>query len=258
MLPNQPSNFFWVVDRLTLDGIIRSDNRGSESVFPCEIGDSAASPSNTWRANFAEQAIAQCERNTGLAWRGIGSGDLQHEFGADDLLAYVYAVFSSPAYRARYAEPLCEDFPRIPLPWSRAVLGSLARLGNELIALHLLRPDARSDAGEDRQAAPEAGAAQRVAAGFPRYRDGCVWIRPGVCLGPVPEEVWRFRVGAHQVCRKWLKDRRGDCLRPSEIARYRRILNAIQRTLEILPAIDRFVDAEGGWEIAFRQGAFPR
>jgi hypothetical protein len=34
MLPSQPCNYFWIADDLVLDGLIRSDNRGSESVFP--------------------------------------------------------------------------------------------------------------------------------------------------------------------------------------------------------------------------------
>ena len=34
MLPTQPCNFFWVADTIVIDGLIRSDNRGSESFFP--------------------------------------------------------------------------------------------------------------------------------------------------------------------------------------------------------------------------------
>ena len=31
---SHPCNYFWVTDTIALDGLIRSDNRGSESVFP--------------------------------------------------------------------------------------------------------------------------------------------------------------------------------------------------------------------------------
>ena len=33
-LPTHPCTFFWIADGLALDGVIRSDNRGSESLFP--------------------------------------------------------------------------------------------------------------------------------------------------------------------------------------------------------------------------------
>ncbi len=36
-LPTQPCTFFWVSDGLALDGVIRSDNRGSESLFPLYV-----------------------------------------------------------------------------------------------------------------------------------------------------------------------------------------------------------------------------
>ncbi len=48
MLRGQPCNFFWVADDIVIDGYIRSDNRGSESVFPsaCGIGLQTCSTQN--------------------------------------------------------------------------------------------------------------------------------------------------------------------------------------------------------------------
>ena len=41
-------------------------------------------------------------------------------------------------YRSRYAEFLKSDFPRLPLTGNVALFRSLARLGDELVALQLL------------------------------------------------------------------------------------------------------------------------
>ncbi|HRQ55742.1 MAG TPA: DNA methyltransferase, partial [Ignavibacteriaceae bacterium] len=37
MLPNKPMNYFFISDKMIADGIIRSDNKGSESLFPLYI-----------------------------------------------------------------------------------------------------------------------------------------------------------------------------------------------------------------------------
>jgi hypothetical protein len=64
--------------------------------------------------------------------------------------------------------------------------------------------------------------------------------------------VWAFRVGAHQVCRKWLRDRRGRRLSHVDLTHFTRILIAIDRTLEIMRDIDDAVVSAGGWPAAFR------
>ena len=47
MLPTQPCNYFWITDSLALDGLIRSDNRGSEYLFPLELGPTKSSQANS-------------------------------------------------------------------------------------------------------------------------------------------------------------------------------------------------------------------
>jgi len=133
-LPTQPCTFFWISDGLALDGVIRSDNRGSESLFPLYMrsGDS-------WQANFALAFIQQFESATRLAWLPRGHGDLHRTFGPEDLLAYVYALFHAPSYREKYAESLRRGFPRILPPRNRSAFSQLCMLGNELITLHTFR-----------------------------------------------------------------------------------------------------------------------
>ncbi len=55
------------------------------------------------------------------------------------VLAYVYALLQAPAFGARYADFLRNDFPRIPLTADAARFHTLAVLGAELVALHLGR-----------------------------------------------------------------------------------------------------------------------
>jgi hypothetical protein len=202
-LPTQPCNFFWISDTLALDGVIRSDNRGSESLFPLYCFDDAGQP----RANFALSLIEAFAARTSLHWLPLGAGDLVETFGPEDLLAYVYALFFSPAYRLHYAEALCREFPRVLPPHSRAHFADFARWGHELVRLHLLA------------ASP-----------------------PPLDPASLPLEVSAFRVGAYPVIRKWLQPPH----RTTDDPVLGHLAAAIGRTLEIQAEIDaRFAGSFG-------------
>jgi predicted helicase len=129
-LPTQPCTFFWISDCLALDGVIRSDNRGSESLFPLYVDG---------QANFAPTFVDQFAAATQLTWHPLGRGDLTTTFGPEDLLAYIYALFHLPTYREKHVEALRTAFPRVLPPENAPQFATLARCGCQLIDLHLLR-----------------------------------------------------------------------------------------------------------------------
>ena len=71
--------------------------------------------------------------------RGVLRKLYQHEYPAEDVLGYVYAVLHAPAYRARYRDFLRIDFPRIGLPQIREHFDALSALGRTLVDAHLSR-----------------------------------------------------------------------------------------------------------------------
>jgi hypothetical protein len=91
-----------------------------------------------------------------------------------------------------------------------------------------------------------------VAPGFPKWDRDTVFINREETLAPVPREAWEWRVGGHQVCRKWLKDRKGRILTEDQIATYSRIVSAATETQRVVEAVDRLIDRHGGWPAAFR------
>jgi predicted helicase len=126
---------------------------------------------------------------------------------AEAPLQYAYAVFHSPLYRSRYGEFLKSDFPRLPLPGRTDLFRDLARLGGELIALHLLESPKLDDfittyAGQKH---PEIG---RIG-----WSDNTVWLdaaaakkgqpaTPGtIGFRGVPEAVWNFHSAATKSAR---------------------------------------------------------
>lgn len=165
----------------------------------------------------------------------------------EDIFHYAYAVFHSPHYRRRYAEFLKIDFPRLPLTRSLALFRALARLGGELVGLHLLEsPKVNAFitrfVGEGDNGIPKK----------PTYREGAVWINPTQRFEGVPEAVWNFHVGGYQVCEKWLKDRKGRTLSAEDIAHYQRVVVALNETIRLMAEIDRVIETHGGWPGAFQ------
>jgi hypothetical protein len=251
MLPDQPRNYFWITDSLALDGLIRSDNRGSEYLFPLYLGPRSLGTSAAAHVNLADEFIIRAACQLGLQWVPDGHGDLQDTFGPLDLLHYMYAQFFSNAYRERYASQLLSDFPRVFLPRSPALFAELCRCGRRLADQHLLRSPAQRPAERASQPSWKMDEAPVIARGYPKYVHEKIWLNGSVCLDAVTPDVWAYHVGGHQVCRKWLKDRRGRQLAERERADYARIISAIAATLQCAQTIDAAIELYGGWKRAF-------
>ncbi len=180
---------------------------------------------------------------TWLADAGPTTGD---PFTAWELFGYIYALLHAPSYRQRFATWLRIDFPRVFVPAHTSLFRNLSRLGARLIDLHLLRGD------PPRHASFEGSwAAARVGAGFPQWAPHRIYVNRDLSIGPVPRQVWEFRVGAYQVCQKWLKDRRGRELQPTDLHHFGRIVAALEDTLTGMRQIDQEIDRHGGWQAAF-------
>lgn len=194
-----------------------------------------------------------------------GRGDLAITLGPRDLFDWIYAVLHSPGYRKRYAEFLKSDFPRIPIPGSLALFKALVPLGQELVALHLLKPDEAPELRVPAQFDPaitfNGTGEARVEKGYPKYENGKVMINASRWFEDVPKETWEFHVGGYQVCQKWLKDRAakggkkpspGRVLSDGDILHYRRVVVALTETRRLMTEIDRVIEEHGGWPGAFK------
>jgi len=172
---------------------------------------------------------------------------------AEDIFCYSYAVLHSPTYRNRYAEFLKIDFPRLPLTSCIELFRALAKLGGELVALHLMESPKL-----EKHITKYAGKGDsEVATGYPKYSAETVRINPTEGFEGVPENVWNFHIGGYQVCEKWLKDRRGRVLSEEDIAHYQKIVVALKETIRLMAEVDKVIEAHGGWPGAFITGKQP-
>jgi hypothetical protein len=68
----------------------------------------------------------------------------------------------------------------------------------------------------------------------------------------VPEDIWTFRIGAYQVCEKWLKERVGRNLEFDDIEHFKEIIGALAITADAMERIDDLIDTHGGWPVGSR------
>ena len=197
------------------------------------------------RPNLNAEFVAEIGKRLGLTFVPDGRGDLTGTFGPEDVFHYIYAVLHSPTYRARYAEFLKTDFPRIPLTSDRELFAALSAKGADLAALHLMESPALGTLITTFPV-PGTNVVEKV-----RYDEGNrrVYINTQQYFEGIPPEVWSFQVGGYQVCDKWLKDRRGRKLTHDDTQHYQRIVVALAATMRLMRDIEGVIANYGGWPL---------
>ena len=234
------SNPVWqhtlITDKITENRYI--SNRGSESahVFPLYLYPNPEELEFTTErsANLNPDFLKGLSELLGVPQTSPSM--LPQSVSPEEILAYIYAILYSPTYRERYYEFLKYGFPRIPLPRDVEHFRQLSALGQELIDWHLLKD--RQIPHRHRFEGEGEGVVSRI-----DYADGAVWINPTQRFTDVPAAVWGYEVGVHQVCEKWLKDRKDSALSRAEVQQYRSILVAVAETLQLMAEIDAAIGA---------------
>jgi predicted helicase len=259
-----PFEHVWVTEELSDQHLISVRTKEGGVVLPLYLylypdpdpDPDAMAPFDTGsrRSNLSPAFIKDFSTKLRMDFIPDGKGDLQpskgaqQTFGPEDVFDYMYAVFHSPAYRERYAEFLKIDFPRLPLTSNVNLFCELCKLGERLVELHLMKkfggittqyPVSGSDVIEKIAYTSCANAPER----------GQVWINKTQYIEGVPPDVWKFRVGGHQVCQKWLKDRKGCKLQFHDIQHYQHIVAILAETIRLMDEIDRVIDEHEGWPI---------
>ncbi len=202
------ANFVWATRTLALDGIIRSDNRGSESLFPLW----RYSESGARIPNFAAEFWQEMER----AAEYTHGGDELHPLA---VAGYIYGLLWSDDYRADYAAYLCDDFPRIVLPRGRTEFIGLSERGSRLLNLHTQLPPQS-----------EKGTGALLVEGEPCWKAGRIHLGEHDLGVQLLAAAWELRIGAHRPAVKWLKDRRGKTLTSADLAWYRCLTEMLEAT----------------------------
>ena len=166
---------------------------------------------------------------------------------SDDFVSYVYSVLHSATFRTKYREQLSVDFPRVPMTRDLDLARALTKIGYELVSMHLLE-SSKLDKPQTNLIGNDEFEVEKIS-----WSSQTIWIDKARTIGfqGVPESVWNFRIGGYRVCEKWLKARRGRTLSLGELAKYQKIVFALDETIRCMYEIDETIDQHGGWPEAF-------
>ena len=151
----------------------------------------------------------------------------------EEILGYIYAVMYAPAYRARYAEFLRIDFPRVPFPESADDFDALSELGWELVEAHLLRGVPGNGLAKYHGKGSHA-----VEAVSYSHKEQSISINDTQFFKPMPQAVWDFHIGGYRVLDKYLKSRKGRKLSLDEINHVAAVADCLAFTIKQMAKID--------------------
>ncbi len=154
------------------------------------------------------------------------------KFTPEQLLHYIYAILYSNTYRKKFAEFLKIDFPRIPFTSDYKLFIELAKLGEELTELHLLKHKALNKPvakykgkGDDSVVKPKYDEEKQI-----------VFINDKNYFEGIAPEIWNYHIGGYQVLEKYLKDRKGRVM--EDPGQYCKIVTALYFTINLQSKID--------------------
>ena len=168
----------------------------------------------------------------------ILSETYENQPSSEEIFYYIYAALYSNIYREKYAEFLKIYFPRIPFTKKYDLFKEMGELGKRLIDLHLLRsvelnPSLCKFQGKGNNQVEKIKYDEK---GEKVYFNGKQFFER------IPQDIWQYQIGSYQVCRKWLKDRKGRFLSLEDIKHYCKMITALQKTLEIQKEIDNIYE----------------
>jgi predicted helicase len=234
----------FVADKIPEMCVISNVTKEQNVVFPLYTYPQSDTLDQTIRVNFDTKLYTRIRKAAGLAGTPStpdGTNDFREATGdtrPDEVKVfdYIYGVLHCPAYRARYAEFLKIDFPRIPFPASSEDFRAISEQGEMLRRLHLME-----DAAIGATPYPFHGDGNSVVEKA-RYENGQVWINANQYFDAVPAIAWDFHIGGYQPAQKWLKDRKGRALTYDDIRHYQRIIKILTETDRIMSEIDMPLD----------------
>ena len=181
---------------------------------------------------------------------------LESKFGSvspEVVLGFIYASMHSPVYRTKYLELLKIDFPRVNFEVSPQEFERLAKIGQELIEIHLMKkiPETKTEIDcfapdfdnivVEKVRYDEVN--QRIYLSEPKNSpfpkrggneaDG-VLTPKSTYFEKVTSEVWNYKIGGYQVLDKYLKSRKDKILTHQEIQHFKNMVRVIEWTLKII------------------------
>jgi len=193
-------------------------------------------PEQEYLSNVTKNGLYKSENFTPEFRKFInGKYPSYSQYSPEEILGFIYGVLHSPTYRAKYAEFLKMDFPRIPFCDSPEKFEIISKLGWELIQMHLMKVDYFEP--EYMKYGNYKGNTDENMVVKPEYINGKLFINKIDYFDNVPSDVFNFYIGGYQVLDKFLKDRMGKSIF-NEFTHIENIIRILAFTIDQMRRID--------------------
>lgn len=155
----------------------------------------------------------------------------------EQVLYYCYTIMYSNIYREKYREFLKIDFPRIPFTADYSLFQQLAKTGETLAELHLLKHKSLN-----RPSTKYFGKGDSDKIDKPVYDEETkrVYINEARYFDNIFPEVWNYQIGGYQPMEKYLKDRKGRQM--DDPGHYCKMATAIAATIDLQKEVDKLFE----------------
>lgn len=148
-------------------------------------------------------------------------------FSPLDLLDYIYGVLHDTEYITKYREFLKIEFPRVPYPRHEREFRKYANYGKKLRYIHCMIDSAESD--HVSYLGNGSNCIEKI-----KWNNDSVIINVNQRFNGITKAMWEYYVGGYQPLQKWLKDRKNQILSDTEIAHYKKMCYALERTMVLV------------------------
>lgn len=182
----------------------------------------------TWEANLNLEAFQRLTAHLSTAPSPV------------EIFDYVYGILHDPIYCEKYEQYLCRDFPRVPIVndpedvrdkdafhVSEEMFRSYVSLGERLRKLHLMQLKLPAELEI------EPSTSEDMEIGAIKYSNGILQLNKNKRIIGIPEDVWKYQIGGHQVLDKWFKEHKGEVLSIDSFTHIENIVGLLSETISI-------------------------
>jgi predicted helicase len=147
------------------------------------------------------------------------------------VLGFIYSQMHSPVYRSKFLELLKIDFPRVNFEVSPQEFERLAKIGQEMIEIHLMKKIPEIETKID-CFAPDF---DNVVVEKVRYNEVLrrVYLNEKTYFEKISPKVWNYKIGGYQVLDKYLKSRKDRLLSHEEIGHFKDVVRVLEWTIGV-------------------------
>ncbi len=157
-----------------------------------------------------------------------------------EVFDYVYGVLHDPVYCKKYGEYLCRDFPRVPVVnvpeeeqndgtfhVSEELYKEYVSVGARLRKLHLMQTKVPAEL----VLTPNTPDDMEI--GAVKYKNGRLQLNTNKCITGIPQNVWEYQIGGHQVLDKWFKEHKGEILTIESFTHIENVVGILAETIKL-------------------------